>query len=150
MEDQSKQLKESVSAAAASGMRKDNTHYTANMGEAVAREEYEKQKGKYDEDGFYVLENGSFYDPNGYYFDEEGYDIFGGYYENGEYVPGPEHAEAYYKLFDEYYGQENAEDEYEYDLEDYFSEEDEDYGDEDEVQVQEATPEQEALNERQR
>lgn len=108
--------------------RKDNTHYKANMGEAISKEEMEKMTGEYEDDGFYVLEAGGYYDLNGYYFDKDGYDAYGGYYENGYYVPGPEHAEEYYRRYEEAYGVEQ-EDEFEYDLEDYFSEEDE-YSDE--------------------
>ena len=33
-------------------------------------------EGHYDEQGFYILGDGSFYDPYGYYFDHEGYDEF--------------------------------------------------------------------------
>lgn len=88
------------------------------------REEIEQLKGEYDADGFYVLEDGSFYDPNGYYFDHEGYDEFGGYYEKGYYVPGPGYEEEYYRKYNELYGEEiaNDQDDFEYDLEDYFSE----------------------------
>ena len=39
-------------------------------------------EGEYDEEGFFVTPDGSFWDPN------EGYDKHGGYYENGEYIPG--------------------------------------------------------------
>ena len=55
----------------------------------TSKEDIEKQKGKYDEDGFYILEDGGFYDPNGYYFDKKGVNANGGIYdEEGNYVPG--------------------------------------------------------------
>lgn len=55
----------------------------------IAKEEIEKQTGKYDEDGFYLLEGGDFFDPNCYYFDKDGVDASGGKYdEEGVYVPG--------------------------------------------------------------
>lgn len=34
------------------------------------KEEKEGNAGKYDEDGFYILEGGGFFDPEGYYFDK--------------------------------------------------------------------------------
>ena len=47
-------------------------------------------KGKYDEDGFFILEEGGFYDPEGFYFDKSGFDGIGGYYdEAGQYVAPP-------------------------------------------------------------
>ena len=45
-------------------------------------------EGEYDEEGFFITPNGSFWDPDGVYFNNEGYDKYGGYYENGEYIPG--------------------------------------------------------------
>jgi hypothetical protein len=55
----------------------------------IPKDEIEKQAGKYDEDGFYILEAGDFFDPNGYYFDKEGFDASGGSYDDqGVYVPG--------------------------------------------------------------
>lgn len=53
----------------------------------------EEHKGHVDEDGFRVLEDGTFFDKEGYKFDAEGYDEFGGYYENGKYVPGEDYAD---------------------------------------------------------
>jgi hypothetical protein len=60
------------------------------MGKSFTKEEIEAQKGKYDEDGFYILDEGGFYDDMGYYFNKEGFDEFGGFYdqETGYYVPG--------------------------------------------------------------
>ena len=55
----------------------------------TSREDIDKQKGKYDEDGFYILDEGDFYDPNGYYFDTKGFDASGGSYDlDGNYIPG--------------------------------------------------------------
>jgi hypothetical protein len=60
-----------INEVAASGdtVPLDSVHYKATGGTWLAREEIEKLKGKYDEDHFYVLEDGSSYDPDGYYFD---------------------------------------------------------------------------------
>lgn len=76
------------------------------------------------------MPDGSFYDHNGYKFDIEGYDEFGGYYEGFNYVPGPGHEEEYYKRYQELYGEEVVDDEEygnedDYNIEDYFSESDE-------------------------
>ena len=59
--------------------------------------EIEQQDGYYDEDGFYILADGSFYDPDGYYFDKDGYNNLGGYYDEKtfKYVPGPGEAKKY-------------------------------------------------------
>ena len=51
----------------------------------------ESQKGKYDNDGFYILQDGGFFDDHGYHFDKEGLNEIGGFYDpdSGEYVsPG--------------------------------------------------------------
>ena len=45
-------------------------------------------QGEYDEEGFFITLNGSFWDPDGVYFNSEGYDRHGGYYQDGEYIPG--------------------------------------------------------------
>jgi hypothetical protein len=50
--------------------------------------EIEKLKGKYDQDDFYILEEGGFYDPLGVHFNNDGIDAEGGSYdEAGFYVP---------------------------------------------------------------
>ncbi len=130
--------KEPTTTTPGGGGRQDNINYKADKGEIHTKEDIEQHEGYYDEDGFYVMGDGSFYDPNGYYFDQEGYDEFGGYYENGYYVPGPDYAEEYYRRFNEVYGQED--DECEYDIEDYFSEEEND-----EEYPEEGTQESESL-----
>ena len=77
--------------------RQEGVEYKPTLGVPFTVEEIEKQKGEYDKDGFYILEDGSFYDPKGYYFDAEGYDAYAGYYdEYGYYVPGDNYAEDYY------------------------------------------------------
>lgn len=44
--------------------------------------------GKYDDDGFYIFEEGGFLDPHGVYFDKDGFDVNGGQYDDqGFYVP---------------------------------------------------------------
>ena len=50
---------------------------------------WESYPGKYDSDGFYILEGGDFYDPLGVYFDVEGYDEFGGFYDEQGYYIAP-------------------------------------------------------------
>lgn len=73
------------------------------MGVPYSLEEIKGMKGDYDEDGFYVLEDGTFFDPWGYKFDAEGYDEFGGYYDDdGHYVPGEGYEEEYYKNYQQY------------------------------------------------
>lgn len=50
---------------------------------------WEEHPGKYDEDGFYILEEGGFYDPLGVRFGADGLDEHGGRYdEQGFYVAG--------------------------------------------------------------
>ena len=61
----------------------------ARIMKMTSKEDINKQKGKLDADGFYILEKGDFYDPNGYYFDEKGFDANGGSYDkDGVYIPG--------------------------------------------------------------
>lgn len=61
----------------------------ARIMKKTSKEDIQKQTGKYDDDGFYILEEGDFYDPNGYYFDKKGFDASGGSYdEDGNYIPG--------------------------------------------------------------
>jgi len=96
-----------------------------------SKEEIEKNTGKYDEFGFYFMEDGSFYDKEGYYFDVEGYDDIGGYYDSqtAEYIPPP------IDLIDG--SKENDEDEY-YDeligIDEDIQEEDEDEDEEEDEQ----------------
>ena len=45
------------------------------------KEDILKQKGQFDGDGFFILEEGGFYDPNGYYFNKKGFDASGGSYD---------------------------------------------------------------------
>lgn len=43
--------------------------------------------GAYDEDGFYLLEEGGFYDPAGFHYDSNGIDAIGGFYNSaGVYI----------------------------------------------------------------
>lgn len=54
------------------------------------KEEIEKLPGKYDDDKFYILEDGSFYDEKGYYFNKWGFDAEGGHYDDdGVYCQRP-------------------------------------------------------------
>ena len=53
----------------------------------LSKEEVEKLEGEYDEDGFYILNDGGFYDPDGFYFDKNGLDANGGFYDKfGVYI----------------------------------------------------------------
>jgi hypothetical protein len=80
--------------------RQEGVDYKPIVGVSISKEEIDKQKGTYDEDGFYILEDGSFYDTYGYWFDSNGYDEFGGYYdEDGYYNPGFDYAEEYYHYY---------------------------------------------------
>jgi len=59
--------------------------------EFLSKEAIEQLKGKYDEDGFYLLDEGGFYDPCGAYFDKDGRDAHYGFYDDsGVYVKVPE------------------------------------------------------------
>jgi hypothetical protein len=55
------------------------------------KEEFEKLPGKYDNDNFYILEDGGFYDEQGYFFNKWGFDAEGGHYnDEGAYEERPE------------------------------------------------------------
>jgi hypothetical protein len=53
------------------------------------KSDFEKLKGRYDEDGFFILESGAYYDPFGFYFDSEGNDEAGGRYDDTGYYVSP-------------------------------------------------------------
>ncbi len=56
----------------------------------LSKEQIEALEGGYDEDGFYLLKDGSFYDPLGYYFNIDGFDETGGRYnDSGVYIKAP-------------------------------------------------------------
>ena len=86
----------------------------------VEREFSENIIGEYDDEGFFNTPNGSFWDPDGVYFNKEGYDRHGGYYENGEYVPGKgwdeinncydDEIDDFYDMDDEYGSEQEVED----------------------------------------
>lgn len=60
------------------------------MPKRYTKEEIQAFAGKYDDDGFYILDEGGFFDPEGYKFTKEGFDGIGGYYdEQGQYVAPP-------------------------------------------------------------
>jgi len=53
----------------------------------TSREQIEKLKGHFDNDGFYILDKGGFYDPEGFHYDENGVDAIGGFYDkSGRYI----------------------------------------------------------------
>jgi len=44
-------------------------------------------EGHYDDDGFYLLDEGGFYDPDGFHYDKNGIDAIGGFYDSsGVYI----------------------------------------------------------------
>lgn len=51
----------------------------------------QESRGKFDEDGFLILDDGSFYDCDGDYFNKWGFDNEGGHYDenSGEYLERP-------------------------------------------------------------
>ena len=50
-------------------------------------EEIKKLAGHFDDDGFYILDEGGFYDPAGFYYDKNGVDAVGGFYNSaGVYI----------------------------------------------------------------
>jgi hypothetical protein len=53
----------------------------------LEQEEIQKLAGHYDDDGFYLLDEGGFYDPEGFYYDKNGIDAVGGFYDSsGIYI----------------------------------------------------------------
>jgi len=51
-------------------------------------EEIEAKKGHYDDDGFYILDEGGFFDDHGYFFNKDGFNSVFGFYDpgTGEYI----------------------------------------------------------------
>ena len=50
-------------------------------------DEIQKFAGHFDEDEFYILDEGGFYDPHGFYYDKHGVDAIGGFYDSaGVYI----------------------------------------------------------------
>ena len=65
-----------------------------------SRKHIESQHGHYDNDGFYLLQDGDFYDAHGFYFNKDGFNDQGGFYDpgSGEYVdPNDTGAADYYE-----------------------------------------------------
>ena len=44
-----------------------------------SKKEISTYDGKYDEDGYYMMENGDYFSPDGHYYDADGFDENGGY-----------------------------------------------------------------------
>jgi hypothetical protein len=55
----------------------------------LSKEEILKKDGTFDEDGFFMLKDGSFYDPHGFFFDSDGLDSAGGSYDKEGYYISP-------------------------------------------------------------
>ena len=50
-------------------------------------DEIKKLPGHFDNDGFYILDEGGFYDPDGFHYDKNGVDAVGGFYNKaGMYI----------------------------------------------------------------
>ena len=62
-----------------------------NQLEILSKAEITAKEGHFDEDGFFILKDGSFYDPHGYYFDCDGLDAAGGSYDKEGYYISPTH-----------------------------------------------------------
>ena len=60
--------------------------------EKLSKEAIEALPGHYDEDGFYILEEGGFYDPAGFHYDRNGVDAIGGFYDNAGVYIAPQRA----------------------------------------------------------
>lgn len=67
--------------------------------------------GNLDQDGFYILKDGSFYDPFGFYFDQNGLDEAGGKYDDEGYYVSPFDLDLDAR---ELYGSEDEEEELDY------------------------------------
>ena len=94
---------------------KNQIKYGENGSRIYSKKEIESHTGKYDKDGFYILNDGDFFDPYGYYFDENGMDEVGGFYsdETGEYVKPWEYEnlEGYEDYYEELCGSDSEYDE---------------------------------------
>jgi hypothetical protein len=51
--------------------------------------EIQELKGYYDDDGFYLLDEGGFFDPEGFYYDKNGINAFGGFYDSAGFYVNP-------------------------------------------------------------
>lgn len=83
----------------------DGAVYDENGLRLYSREEIEQQPGKYDDDGFYVLNTGGFFDDHGYFFDKDGFNEIGGFYDpvNGDYVSPNDFDSDYNAKLADYY-----------------------------------------------
>ena len=53
----------------------------------LTHQEIQKLPGHFDDDGFYLLDEGGFYDTHGFHYDKNGVDAIGGFYDSsGVYI----------------------------------------------------------------
>ncbi len=67
----------------------------------LEQEEIQKLAGHYDDDGFYLLDEGGFYDPEGFYYDKNGIDAVGGFYDSSGIYIAPKKQAGTLQLNDE-------------------------------------------------
>lgn len=83
----------------------DGAVYDENGLRTYSKQEREQHPGKYDDDGFYLLDDGGFFDDLGYFFDKDGFNEIGGFYDpgHGNYISPNDFDEDYNKRLEEYY-----------------------------------------------
>ncbi len=77
-----------------------------------SKPEIEAFKGKYDKDGFYIVEEvdgAGFFDAHGFYFNKDGFNEIGGFYDpqTGDYVCPDDFGEEMDDYYDELIGEED-------------------------------------------
>lgn len=79
--------------------------YDENGLRIFSKAEIEQLPGKFDNDGFYLLDQGGFFDDFGYYFNKDGFNEIGGFYdpEKGDYIDPNDFEEDYNTFLEDYY-----------------------------------------------